>query len=92
MGIRKFKSDLSIKDFRIVRKLGKGRFGNVYLAQDKLTGFLVAIKSLQKKAIKENDMIRQVKQEIKIQLYLDHPNVLKMYGFFDDFENIYLII
>ena len=37
-------------------------------------------------------MVRQMKQEIKIQLYLDHPNVLKMYGFFDDNDNVYLIL
>ena len=37
-------------------------------------------------------MLKQLKQEIKIQLYLDHPNILKMYGFFDDAENIYLIL
>jgi aurora kinase len=42
--------------------------------------------------IKESDMIRQLKQEIKIQLFLDHPNILKMFGFFDDVENIYLIL
>jgi serine/threonine protein kinase len=29
------KPNLSIKDFQLGRKLGKGRFGNVYLAQEK---------------------------------------------------------
>ena len=42
--------------------------------------------------VRENDMARQIEQEIKIQLFLDHPNILKMYGFFDDFESIYLIL
>lgn len=41
-----------MKDFKIIRKLGKGRFGNVYLTQEKTTGFLVALKSIQKKSIK----------------------------------------
>ena len=31
-------------------------------------------------------------REIKIQSYLDHPNVLKLYGWFDDPSHIYLII
>jgi serine/threonine protein kinase len=34
-------------------KIGKGSFGDVYMAQEKLTGFLVVIKKLLKKKIAE---------------------------------------
>jgi hypothetical protein len=34
----------------------------------------------------------QVFWEIKLQMYMSHPNVLKLYGFFDDAKNIYLIL
>ena len=34
----------------------------------------------------------QVISEIKIQSYMNHPNVLKLYGYFDDEKNIYLIL
>ena len=37
-------------------------------------------------------MMKQFIMEIKLQLYLNHPNVLKLYGTFDDSENIYLIL
>lgn len=30
--------------------------------------------------------------EIKLQLYLSHPNILKLYGVFDDEEHIYLLL
>lgn len=30
--------------------------------------------------------------EIKMQLHFNHPNILKLYGFFDDQEHIYLIL
>jgi|GEM_PF-5094668 len=30
--------------------------------------------------------------EMKMQLFLQHPNILKLYGYFDDSENIYLIL
>lgn len=30
--------------------------------------------------------------EIKMQFYLNHPNILKLYGVFNDEENIYLIL
>lgn len=31
-------------------------------------------------------------QEIKIHSYLNHPNVIKLYGTFADEQNIYLIM
>lgn len=30
--------------------------------------------------------------EIKMQAFFDHPNILKLYGFFHDEENVYLIL
>lgn len=30
--------------------------------------------------------------EIKLQAFLNHENILKLYGVFDDDENIYLIL
>lgn len=37
-------------------------------------------------------MIDQFLQEIKIQSYCNHENILKLYGFFDDSDYIYLIL
>ncbi len=34
----------------------------------------------------------QIVQEIKLQMFMNHPNVLKLYGFFNDSKNIYLIL
>lgn len=31
-------------------------------------------------------------REVKIQLYLNHPNIVKLYGLFQDYENVYLIM
>lgn len=37
-------------------------------------------------------MEHQLRREIEIQSFLDHPNILKMYGFFWDKKKIYLIL
>jgi serine/threonine protein kinase len=37
-------------------------------------------------------MVDQVFWEIKLQIYMNHPNILKLYGFFDDAKNIYLVL
>lgn len=85
-------SQLSMGSFKLGAKLGSGRFGNVYLAEEKATRGLYALKVMSKSKIKEADMVEQVFWEIKLQIYMNHPNILKLYGVFDDSKNIYLIL
>lgn len=42
--------------------------------------------------VKGLKMEHQIVLEIKLQLYFNHPNVTKLYGFFDDAEFIYLVM
>lgn len=42
--------------------------------------------------IREEDFVDQFVKELKIQTYLNHPNILKMYGFFEDEEKIYVVL
>lgn len=37
-------------------------------------------------------IIKQLTREIKIQMMLNHPNIIKMYGFFSDYQNIYMLM
>ena len=37
-------------------------------------------------------MLDQFIQELKIQLYLNHPNIVKMYGYFANSQNFYIIL
>lgn len=83
---------MSIKDFDLKKKLGEGKFGIVYQAFHLETNTLYAIKKISKEVIKSNLMVDQLLQEIKIQFYCNHENILKIYGFFDDAESIYLIL
>lgn len=46
------KQELSIECFNLGRKLGKGRFGNVYAAQEKSSNLMLAIKIINKKQLK----------------------------------------
>lgn len=51
---------------------------------------LVAIKKVPKEKVKY--MLEQFINEIKIQMYLDHPNIVKLYGFFDDATHFFIIM
>ena len=47
---------------------------------------------LEKKLLKDEDIVEQFIRELKIQMYLNHPNIIKMYGYFDDETHIYIIL
>lgn len=82
----------SLNDFEIGGPLGNGKFGKVYLAREKQTHFIVAIKVLEKSQIRENKTEHQLRREIEIQSHLHHPNILRMYGFFYDKKRIYIVL
>lgn len=82
----------SLSDFDIGRPLGKGKFGNVYLAREKTSKFLIALKVLFKNAIISSNNEHQVRREIEIQSHLRHPNILRLYGYFHDESRVYLIL
>ncbi|XP_066998450.2 aurora kinase C isoform X2 [Anabrus simplex] len=82
----------TLLDFDIGRALGKGKFGNVYLAREKTSKFVVALKVLFKAQIQKANVEHQLRREIEIQSHLRHPNILKMYGYFHDDTRVYLIL
>lgn len=59
-----------LTDFEIGRPLGRGKFGNVYLAREKKSKFVIAMKVLFKSQIEKADVEHQVRREIEIQTHL----------------------
>lgn len=60
----------SIKDFDIGRPLGKGKFGNVYLARERKLKAVVALKVLFKSQMEKEGVEHQLRREIEIQSHL----------------------
>lgn len=48
------------------------------------TGFVLAMKIVEKRKILEENLLDQFIRELRIQSFLDHPNIISMYGFFHD--------
>ncbi|KAJ3245506.1 spindle assembly checkpoint kinase [Chytriomyces hyalinus] len=82
----------SLDDFDVGRALGKGKFGRVYLAREKKSGYVVALKILFKAELIEAKVEKQLRREIEIQSHLRHPNILRLYGYFYDAKRVYLIL
>uniref|UniRef100_A0A8C0GWK7 Aurora kinase n=1 Tax=Chelonoidis abingdonii TaxID=106734 RepID=A0A8C0GWK7_CHEAB len=82
----------TINDFEIGRPLGKGKFGNVYLARERASRFIVALKVLFKSQMEKEGVEHQLRREIEIQSHLQHPNILRLYNYFHDKKRVYLIL
>ena len=60
----------SLADFDIGKPLGEGKFGRVYLAREKKTKFICALKVLFKKQLQKHQVEHQLRREIEIQSHL----------------------
>lgn len=79
-------------DFELGAPLGRGKFGRVYVAREKSTHFMVAMKLMFKSEIQKGRVERQVLREIEIQSRLKHPNILRLFTYFYDERRIYLVL
>eukprot|EP00891_Asterochloris_glomerata_P000429 jgi/Astpho2/429/fgenesh1_pg.00011_%23_26_t len=81
-----------LSDFDIGKPLGRGKFGNVYLARERKSKFIVALKVLFKSQLQQSNVEHQLRREVEIQSHLRHPNILRLYGYFYDETRVYLIL
>eukprot|EP00698_Gefionella_okellyi_P017957 TRINITY_DN5334_c0_g1_i1.p1 TRINITY_DN5334_c0_g1~~TRINITY_DN5334_c0_g1_i1.p1 ORF type:complete len:306 (-),score=55.17 TRINITY_DN5334_c0_g1_i1:385-1302(-) len=81
-----------LADFEVGKGLGRGKFGNVYIAREKGSKYVVALKVLFKKQLVKAAVQHQLRREIEIQSHLRHPHCLRMYGYFYDQQRVYLIL
>ncbi len=75
-----------LADFEVGKRLGQGKFGNVYLAREKKSKYVVALKVLFKSQLQKNEVEQQLRREIEIQSHLRHENILRLFGYFYDEE------
>jgi len=82
----------SLKDFEIGRPLGRGKFGDVYLARERKSKFILALKVVRKSQLRKAGVEHQLRREIEIQSHLRQKNVLRMFGYFFDEKRIYIML
>lgn len=83
---------MQLSDFEIGKVLGKGKLGKVYCVKHRQSGLICAIKVMSKKELVDLKLEKNFRREIEIQRNLVHPNISRLYGFFFDDTNVYLIL
>src|SRR6266404_3340314 len=66
--------------YKILKLLGRGGMGEVYLAEDTRLGRKVALKFLSPEFVGDNWAKRQLIKEAQSVAILDHPNICPVYG------------
>ena len=90
--LKGLESEPKITDFTLIKELGVGSFGRVLLVQHNLTQAQYAIKAIDKRNkanIQEKPYFRR---EIEIMYRIHHPNVVKLFGHFEDNTYCYFIM
>ena len=81
-----------ITDFKLIKELGVGTFGRVLLVQHNATQAQYAIKAIDKRQRTNIQERFYFRREIEIMYRIHHPNVVKLFGHFEDNTYCYFIM
>lgn len=82
----------ALGDFTLVKKIGAGAMGDVYLGKHGTTGEPVAIKLITDKHSLDEAFIKRFKREIDVLMGLNHPNIARAVGYGVDQDRTFLAL
>jgi len=82
----------NIRDYKIIKKLGEGGMGTVYLAEDTMLERKVALKTLNPTLTKDSHFTERFRHEAKVQASLIHPNIVTLYNYFREGDNYCMVM
>lgn len=77
-------------EYKLVKKIAKAAFGEIFIVEHLETKTQRCLK-LYEKSLMENTNQNNFEEEMNIIKTLDHPNIFKIFEFFQDEEKYYLI-
>ena len=78
-------------NYVLIKELGQGTFGTVQKVMLKSRRVYRAMKIINKSNVVEGVNDSEILNEINILKNLDHPNIMKIYEFYEDKDNYYII-
>ncbi|XP_008408017.1 NUAK family SNF1-like kinase 2 [Poecilia reticulata] len=77
--------------YEFLETLGKGTYGKVKKAKER-SGRLVAVKSIRKEKIKDEQDLVHIRREIEIMSSLCHPHIITIYEVFENKDKIVIVM
>src|SRR5262245_1891580 len=75
-----FGHGVTVGTFRIIRLLGEGGMGEVYLARDAALGRLVALKIIRSDRLRRPQAVERFLFEARATATFNHPNIISIYS------------
>lgn len=85
-------SKTTLSDYKIMRSLGEGAFGEVYLVKHLIKNKIYALKSINKSFLAKQRKEHHVFQEKLILQSLNLPFLVKLYATFQDESKLYFLM
>lgn len=70
----------TLGDYRIIKPIGQGTLGTVYLAEHRFMKRHYALKVLPEELASDRGFIQRFEEEVGVLASLDHPNIVKIYN------------
>lgn len=83
---------IMLQELALIKMIGKGMFGNVFLAIHKSKKTYYALKCVSRKKIEAYQIQPNILLERKVLLQLDHPLVMKLVKTFKDEQRVYFLL
>ena len=83
-------TNLQLDEYELLKALGEGSFGRVYIVRHKTNGQYWAFKQLKKYEIIKSKQVDHLKNEVYILNSLSHPFIVKMAGMTQDNRFLYI--
>lgn len=83
---------VTVDDFELLKVIGKGNFAKVMQVRKKDTGKVMAMKILNKEALKQRDQIEHTKTERRVLETIEHPFLVKLLYSFQTADKLYMVM
>ena len=80
-----------IEDLTLIKSVGKGSFGEVFLTSKKGTDQMFAVKKVSKSLVLQDKVKKYFNNEIYILKQVNHPNIIKFYETKQTLNNVFLV-
>ncbi|XP_031138666.1 NUAK family SNF1-like kinase 1 [Sander lucioperca] len=92
-GVKKHHHKHNLKHrYELLETLGRGTYGKVKKAIERHSGREVAIKSIRKEKIKDDQDMVHIRREIEIMSSLRHPHIISIYEVFENKDKIVIVM